>query len=154
MSSNIRGCFSPRVSLSTSIGVRELLPVCWSPHLAHQLQPSASRYPLCFALTLVLVRLLVTGQRIVRAFPGREKIEFPEFLVEADRLVEHPLLLVVVADLDETGERKVLAQRMAVEAVVGQEPPHVGMAGEDHAIEVVALALEPVGAGKHVDDRR
>ena len=84
--------------------------------------------------------------RIIGAFPRREEIELAEFLVEADGLVDHPLLLVVVAHLDEAGEREILAQRMAVEAVIGQQPPHVGMAGEDHAIEVVALALEPVGA--------
>src|SRR5712664_3680009 len=63
-------------------------------------------------------RLLIARQRIVRAFPGREKIEFAEFLIETDGFVEHPLLLVVVAHLDETGEREILAQRMAVKAVV------------------------------------
>ena len=100
-------------------------------------------------------RLLIARQhRIVRAFPWREKIEFAEFLIEADGLVQHPLLLVVVAHLDEAGEREILAQRMAVEAVIGQQPPHVRMAGEDHAIEIVGLALEPVGARKHLDDRR
>ena len=86
--------------------------------------------------------------------PRREEIEFSEFLVETDRFVQHPLLGVVVAHLDEAGERKILAQRMALETVVGQQPPHVGMADEDHAIEVVGLALEPVGARKYIDDRR
>ncbi len=43
---------------------------------------------------------------------------------------------------------------MALEAVVGEQPAHVGMAGEEHAVEVVGLALAPVGAGEHVDDRR
>src|SRR5262249_30868038 len=42
---------------------------------------------------------------------------------------------------------------MALESVVGEEPPHVGMAGEQDAVEVVGLAFEPVGAGKNVDDR-
>src|SRR5580698_2293982 len=49
------------------------------------------------------------------AFPGREKIEFAEFLIETDGLVDHPLLLVVVAYLDEAGEREILAQRVAIE---------------------------------------
>src|ERR1700738_1716578 len=99
-------------------------------------------------------RLLIARQRIVRTFPGREKIEFAEFLIETDGFVEHPLLLIVVAHLDEAGEREILAQRGPFEAGVGQQPPHARMAGEDHAIEVVAFALEPVGAGKHLDDRR
>ena len=94
------------------------------------------------------------AERIVRALPWRQEIEFAEFLVEADRLVEHPLLLVVVANFDEAGEREILAQGMALEPVIRQQPAHVGMAGEDHAVEVVGLALEPVGAGKYVDDRR
>src|SRR6185437_13944493 len=41
-------------------------------------------------------RFLVAGQGIVRPFPWRHEIEFPEFLVEPDRLVQHPLFLVVV----------------------------------------------------------
>src|SRR3981081_2083175 len=96
--------------------------------------------------SLFATSLLVPRQnRIISAFPWREKIEVAEFLIETDGFVEHPLLLVVVAHLDEAGEREILAQRMAIEAVVGQQPPHVRMAGEDHAIEVVAFALEPVG---------
>ena len=74
-----------------------------------------------FELDGLRPRLLVTRQhRIVRAFPRREEIEFAEFLVEPDGLVDHPLLLVVVAHLDKAGERKILAQRVSVEAVVGQ----------------------------------
>src|SRR5215468_8382135 len=57
-------------------------------------------------------RLLVAGQhRIVSPLPRREKIELAELLVEPDRLVKHPLLLVVVTHLDKTGEREILAQR-------------------------------------------
>src|SRR5215467_1042270 len=81
--------------------------------------------------------LLVARQGIARTFPRREEIEVAEFLGEADRLVDHALLLVVVAHLDEAGERKVLAQRMALETVVGQQAPHVRMAGEDHPVEIV-----------------
>src|SRR5258708_15671471 len=109
----------------------------WSSN-SHPYSPPAIRHSL-------LLRLVIAGQhRIVRALPRREKIEFAEFLVEPDGFVEHPLLLVVVAHLDETGQRKILAQRMALEAIVGQEPGHVGIAGEDHAIRVVRLAVEPV----------
>ena len=71
--------------------------------------------------------LLVARQHVVRAFPRRQEIEVAEFLREPHRLVDHALLLVVVAHLDEAGQREVLAQRMALEAVVGE---HAG-AGRD-----------------------
>src|SRR5450631_1844189 len=110
--------------------------------------------PLAIRHSLFATSLLIARQRIVRAFPWREKIEFAEFLIETDGFVNHPLLLVVVAHLEKAGGRKILAQRMAVKAVVGQKPPHVRMPGEDHAVEIVGFALEPVGARKHRDDRR
>ena len=84
---------------------------------------------------------------------GDKKIEVAEFLRQPHRRIDHALELVVVAHLDKAGQREILAQRMAVEAVIGQQPPHVRMAGEHDAVEIVGFALEPVGAGKHLDDR-
>src|SRR6266496_1820955 len=84
--------------------------------------------PLAIRHSLFAASLLIARQRIVRAFPRREEIEFAEFLIEADGVVDHPLLLVVVAHLDKAGEREILAQRMPVEAIVGQQPPHVRVA--------------------------
>ena len=81
------------------------------------------------------------------ALPRAQKIELAEFLIEPHRLVAHPLFLIVVAHLDEAGHREILAQRMAVEAVVGQDAPQVRMAVEQHAEQVVDLALVPVGGG-------
>ena len=101
-----------------------------------------------------LLRLLVARQHVVGAFPGRQEIEVAEFLRQLDRLVDDALLLVVVAHLDVAGQREILAQRMALEAVVGQQAAQVRMAGEQDAVHVVGLALEPVGAGKHAGDRR
>ena len=90
--------------------------------------------------------LLVARQHVFGAFPRRQEIEVAEFLRQLHRLVDDALLLVVVADLDEAGQREVLAQRMAVEAVVGEDAAQVRVAGEEDAVEVVGLALEPVGA--------
>ena len=68
------------------------------------------------------LRLLVAGQRhVARALPRREEIEIAEFLGEPDLVVDNALLLVVVAHLDEAGQREILAQRMALEAVVGEQ---------------------------------
>ena len=65
------------------------------------------------------LRFLVAGQRIVRALPRREEIEIAKLLCEPDLVVDHALGLVVLAHLDEAGEREILAQRMTFEAVVG-----------------------------------
>ena len=101
-----------------------------------------------------LLRLLIARQHVVGAFPRRQEIEIAEFLHQLHRLVDDALLLVVVAHLDKAGEREILAQRMTVETVVGQDAAHVRMAGEQHAVQVEGFALEPVGAGKNADDRR
>src|SRR5262249_31776091 len=74
----------------------------------------ATRYSLTFPVS----RLLVPRQRIARTLPRRQEIEVAEFLRQPDRLVDDALLLVVVAHLDETGEGKILAQRMTLEPVV------------------------------------
>src|SRR5690349_17161137 len=100
------------------------------------------------------VRLLVARQHVIGAFPWREEIERAEFLVQRDLVVDDALFLIIPAHFNKTGEREVLAQRMSLEAVVGEDAAHVGMAGEKHAIEIVGLALEPVGALEHADDGR
>src|SRR5271156_1067411 len=83
-----------------------------------------------------LPSLLVAGQRIVRTFPRRQEIEIAEFLGELHGIVDDALLLVVPAHFDEAGQREVLAQRVALEAAIGEDPAHVRMAREHHAVEV------------------
>src|SRR5271167_2646140 len=119
---------------------------CCGPKLMEKLR----RFWSVTASSLLPLRLLIPRQR--RAFPRAQEIEVAEFLIEPHRLVTDALLLIVVANLDETGHREVLAQRMAVEAVVGEKAPRVRMAIEQHAEEVVNLALVPVRA--RIDRRR
>src|ERR1700728_4831256 len=102
------------------------------------------------AYSLLPLGLLIPGQR--RAFPRAQEIEPAEFLIESHGLVTHPLFSVVVADLDKTGHRKVLAQRVAFEAVIGQNAPQVRMAIKQHAEQVINLALVPVRP--RIDSRR
>src|SRR5215471_17378029 len=123
---------------------------CCGPKLIVKLRSSVSAMA---SLSFPVARLLVPRQWIVRALPWREKIEVPEFLRQPDRFVYDALLLVVVAHLDETGEGKILAQRMALEPVVREQPTHVRVPGKEHPVEIVSLALEPVGTGKDADDR-
>src|SRR5579864_2988828 len=84
-------------------------------------------------LALVLagsLGLLVARQHGVCAFPGAQEVEAAEFLGELHRLVDHALLHVIPAHFDETSQREVLAQWMALEAVVGEDAPEIGMVGE------------------------
>src|SRR6185436_11978945 len=48
--------------------------------------------------------------------------------LDADRLVDDTALGRVVTHLDVADQREVLAERVADEAVVGEQPPQVGMA--------------------------
>src|SRR5258706_15921359 len=73
--------------------------------------------------------------------------------LDGDRLVDDALLLRVVAHLDVARDREVLAERVADEAVVGQDAAQVGMAVEYDAEQVEGLALEPVDPRPDIDHR-
>lgn len=57
-------------------------------------------------------------------------------------------------NLDKAAERKVLAEGMALEAVVGQDAAQVGVAGKVDAEQIPDLALVPVGRAEHGHGRR
>ena len=82
------------------------------------------------------------------------KIELAEILGELHRLVDNALLDLIVAAFDEAGQREVLAQRMAFEPVIGEDAAEIGVVGEQDAIQIPGLALEPVGRAEHRGDRR
>ena len=63
-----------------------------------------------------------------------------------ERLNDDALLLLIVADLCVTCKREVLAQRVALEAIVGHDTAQIGMADKEHTKHVVDLTLVPVGA--------
>ena len=79
---------------------------------------------------------------------GRQEIEAAEFLLQLHRLVDDALLLFVVAQLDIAGQREILAQRMPLEAVIGQDAAQIGMVGEIDAEQIPGLALEPAGGAE------
>src|SRR5690606_19809450 len=68
-------------------------------------------------------------------------------------LVHDALQLGVVANLDVADQREILAERMADETVVGEDPAQVRVAVEHDAEHVEGLALEPVGHRPQVGDR-
>src|SRR5690606_28322288 len=77
--------------------------------------------------------------------------------LDRDGLVNDAAFDRVVAHLDVADERKILAERMADEAVVREQPTQIGMTAEQDAVEIERLALEPIGrrpdAPHGVDDR-
>jgi len=97
-----RGCCGPKSSSSADLdfGHQGLLPAGFSAFSS----PAAAHH----------------------AFPRADEIEGAKFLAQVHGLVDDALLLDVVAHLDIAGERKVLAQRMAFEAVVGEQAAQVG----------------------------
>ena len=81
----------------------------------------------------------------MRAFPWAHEIEIAEILRQLDRLIDHALVFLGIAQLDKAGERKVLALRMASKAVIGEDAAQIRVAGEYHAVHVEHFALEPAG---------
>ena len=71
------------------------------------------------------------GSRRTMPSHGLTKSKLRNSWRQLDRLVDDALLLLVVAHLDIAGEREVLAQRMPLEAVVGEDAAQIGMIGED-----------------------
>src|SRR3989337_1815421 len=98
--------------------------------------------------------LFGAGDGGVHTFPGAEEIEAPVFLHQLYRLIDSALQLIVVAELDEAGEREVLAQGVTLKAVIGEKSPEVRVAGEQDAVKIVSLSLEPVGRREQPDDAR
>src|SRR5262245_37095505 len=118
-------CGSQRSTISPSISTtRRSTPWaagCCGPKFMVSVLISTSDMSVRLALFLGrLVGLFVTRQHVARALPGTEEVEIAEFLREFHRLVDDALLYVVPAHFDESGEWEVLAQRMALEAIVGE----------------------------------
>ena len=76
---------------------------------------------------------------------GERKSKLRNSCFSLHRLVDDALLLLVVAHLDIAGEREILAQRMPLEAVIGQDAAQIGMVGEIDAEQIPGLALAPAG---------
>jgi hypothetical protein len=74
--------------------------------------------------------------------------------LDLDRLVDHPLLVFIVAHGDIADQREILAERMADETVIGHDPAQVRMTLEDNTVQVERLALIPVDRIPDLDQRR
>lgn len=72
-------------------------------------------------------------------------LKVTECLSQLKRLNNDALLLLVITNLGVTSKREVLAERVAVETVVGHDATKVGMSNEEDTEQVVDLALVPVG---------
>src|SRR5512144_1343584 len=101
-----------------------------------------------------MLRFLVARQQLLYSFPWTEEVEVPEVLGQFHRLVDDPLQLVVVADLDVAGEREVLAQRMTLETIVGEYAPQIRMLTEPNAVEIIRLPFPPARGVEDAGDGR
>src|SRR5947207_683249 len=95
--------------------------------------------------------LLITRQNLVHALPGGDEIEAAKFLLQPDRLVNHPLLVVVVSQFDKAGQWEILAQGMPFETVIRQDAAQIRVIAEKDAEQVPGIALPP--AGRPVESR-
>jgi hypothetical protein len=68
--------------------------------------------------------------------------------LDADRLVDDALLIGVVAHLDMPGHREVLAERVADEAVVGEDAAQIHMAGNTMPKRSKASRSNQLAAGQ------
>src|SRR5271165_5171764 len=104
---------------------------------------------------LLCRRFLITRQRrVAGALPGTLEIEAAKFLRQFYGLVDNALLLLAIADFNETCQRKVLAQREASKTIVRKDAAQVGMSFEKDAVKIVSLALVPVRRREYVYEAR
>ena len=78
--------------------------------------------------------------------PGRATaLKVAEGLSQLKRLDHNTLLFLVVTNLGVTSEREVLAERVAVETVVGHDAAQIRVSNEEDTEQIVDLTLVPVG---------
>src|SRR5690554_1841320 len=95
------------------------------------------------ALSCPALGLLRRRRHVARVFAKHARYIDARFH-GGDRLVDDATLVRVVAHFDVADQREVLAERMANEAVVGEDATQVRMALEYDAEQVEGLAFEPV----------
>src|SRR5262249_8481455 len=95
----------------------------------------------------------VTGKNFVHALPGRQKVKASELLLQPHRLVDHPFLILVVTHLNIPRQREILAQGMALEAVIRQDTAQVRIICEIDPEQIPCLALPPSSAAEQADSR-
>src|SRR5574343_637672 len=72
--------------------------------------------------------------------------------LNGDRLIDHSGLIGVVTHFNVTGNREVLAERVANEAIVGQDATQVIVSDEGNTVKIEGLTLEPVSTRPHASN--
>lgn len=96
----------------------------------------------CWQLERLGLAVLALADLLPRA---RAALEVAERLSQLEWLGDDALLLLVVPDLSVAGQGEVLAQRVALEAVIGHDAAEVRVAGEEDTEKIVDFALVPIG---------
>lgn len=77
---------------------------------------------------------------------GGAALKVPESLGELKRLNDDTLFLLIVPELGVSSQGEVLAQWVAVKAVVGHDASQIGVVGEEDTEHVIDLTLVPQSA--------
>src|SRR5574343_794835 len=72
--------------------------------------------------------------------------------LDGDRLIDHSGLIGVVTHFNVTGNREILAERVADEAIVGQYATQVVVSDEGNTVKIEGLTLEPVSTRPHTSN--
>ena len=87
--------------------------------------------------------------------PGRATaLKVAEGLSQLKRLDHNTLLFLVVTNLGVSSKGEVLAERVAVETVVGHDAAKIGVSDEEDTEQIVNLTLVPVGTVVEAAKRR
>ena len=65
------------------------------------------------------------------------------------RLIDHALFVFVVAQLNIPRQREILAQRVTIEAVIGEDTAQIRVTFEHDAVHIPHFALAPACCGEH-----
>ena len=90
----------------------------------------------------------------IQGLPRHQEIERAEILRERNRLIDHALLRLGIAQLHMARQREVLAERIALETIVGEDATQVRIAAERDTVHVEHLAFEPASDGPQAGDAR
>src|SRR5574343_731488 len=69
--------------------------------------------------------------------------------LDGDRLIDHSRLIGVVTHFNVTGNREILAERVADETIIGQDSTQIVVTNEGNTVEIEGFALEPVSTRPH-----
>ena len=79
----------------------------------------------------------------MRPFPRAHKVKLAQILRQFHRRIDDTLLVFRIMQFLIAGQREILAERMPLKTIIGEDTPQIRVARKDHAEHVVNLTLQP-----------